>query len=72
MLLDNEEDEDEVREWLSAISLEVPVDLGVADEIEAASARRISLELIETAYSADVSQLTWRPNSAALQGAVLD
>jgi hypothetical protein len=68
-VLDNEEDEDEVREWLSAISLEVPVDLGVADEIEAASARRISLELIETAYSADVSQLTWRPNSRALQGA---
>lgn len=68
-ILNNEEDEDEVREWLSAISLDVPIDLGVADEIEAASARRISFELIETSYPADVTQLTWRPNSAVLEGA---
>lgn len=69
-VLDNAHDEAEVRGWLSEIALAIPPDLGVADEIEAASADRISLALIETSYSADVTQLTWRSNKPAPEGAV--
>lgn len=61
-------DERRAREWLASIAQSVPVDLGVADELEAAAANRISLKLIETSYAADVTQLTWRgrdPQGAA-------
>lgn len=69
-ILENEADEPEVRTWLSAISLKIPPDLGLADQIGAATARGISLELIETSYSADVTQVTWRPNNPDPEGAV--
>lgn len=69
-VLENEAEEDDVRTWLAGISLAVPADLGVVDQIEAATARRISLELIETSYSADVTQVTWRPNNPEPEGAI--
>lgn len=47
------------QEWLTAMALEVPIEIGVPDEIEAAPATQISLRLIETSYSADVSDITW-------------
>jgi hypothetical protein len=69
-VLENEADEDDVRTWLSAISLEIPTHLGLADQIEAATTRGISLELIETSYSADVTQVTWRRNNPDPEGAI--
>jgi hypothetical protein len=68
-VLDNEADEHEVRNWLSSIALHIPSELGVADQIEAASASGISLQLIEDSYSADVSVLTWRRNNPDPDGA---
>jgi hypothetical protein len=68
-VLDDAADENTVRHWLGEIALGISPDLGVADEIEAATAERISLKLIETSYSADVTQLTWRPNSPEPDGA---
>lgn len=67
-VLVNPGDEHAVREWLSGIALDISPELGVVDQIEAAPASGISLELIETSYSADVSQLTWRPNNPIPQG----
>jgi hypothetical protein len=64
-----EEDRDEVREWLAAAAQAVPVDLGVADVIEAAPATEISFDLVEKSYAADVSQLTWRGSQPAPDGA---
>jgi hypothetical protein len=58
-----------VRTWLSAAALAVPAALGVADEIQAVTADRVSLHLIETSYAADVSQVTCRPNQPAPDGA---
>jgi len=46
-------------EWLADVSRQVPVDLGVADVIEAATAEGTSFSLVETSYAADVSQITW-------------
>jgi hypothetical protein len=69
-VLDDDADADEVRTWLSAISLQIPSDLGIVDTIEAATARGISLELIEDSYSADITQVTWRPNKPDPEGAV--
>jgi hypothetical protein len=63
-------DELEVRAWLATAAQAVPVDLGVADVIEAATAARISLNLVETSYPADVSQLTWRANQPRPDGAL--
>jgi hypothetical protein len=49
-----------VRTWLSRIAQAVPTELGVADQIEAASADGIAFSTIESSYSADVSQVIWR------------
>jgi hypothetical protein len=59
-VLEEEADPGGAREWLATVALEIPADVGVADEIEATDARRTSLYLIENSYSADVSDLTWR------------
>jgi hypothetical protein len=67
-VLDNAAHRDDVRVWLSDIALQIPAELGVADQIEATTARGISLELIETAYSADVTQLTWVRTTLLLRG----
>ena len=48
-----------VREWLVEGALEVPRELGVPREIEVGAAGQVSLRLVETAYCADLSQLTW-------------
>jgi hypothetical protein len=68
-VLEKADDRAAVREWLSGIALEIPDDLGIVDQIEAAPASEISLELVETSYSADVTQLTWRQNEQIPQGA---
>jgi hypothetical protein len=43
--------------------------VGVADQIEAATAAGISFHLIETSYAADVTQVTWRPADPKPEGA---
>jgi hypothetical protein len=58
-----------VREWLAGIGGRIPPELGLVDEVEAAPASGISLQLIEDSYAADVSQLTWRPNQSGPEGA---
>lgn len=68
-VLENAEDERMVREWLAGIARAVPVELGVGDEIEAATAAGISLHFIETSYAADVTQLTWRSGQPEPEGA---
>jgi hypothetical protein len=68
-VLENAADEEAVREWLAGIVSRVPAELGIADELEAATADRISLQLVEQAYAADVSQLTWRQNDPEPTGA---
>lgn len=68
-VIERDADRDEIRTWLAGISQDVPSELGIADEIEAATAGGISLELIEDSYSADITQLTWRPNSPNPEGA---
>jgi hypothetical protein len=62
-------DQNAVREWLAGIASRIPVDLGIADEIEAATADRISFRLIEESYAADVTRLTWRPSEPGPAGA---
>jgi hypothetical protein len=68
-IIEHEDDENQVREWLAEIAKAVPTQLGIADEIEAAPATLISLHVIETSYAADVSSLTWRPSNPDPQGA---
>jgi hypothetical protein len=62
-------DEETVREWLAGIASRIPVELGIVDEIEAATADRISLQLIEQSYAADMKMLTWRPHDPEPTGA---
>jgi hypothetical protein len=69
-VLDDAADEDEVRAWLARVTMAVPTGLGVADEIEAASADGIPFSTIERSYSADVSQLTWPRSKPDPEGAV--
>ena len=53
-------DPDVVRAWLADASTRIRKDLGVVTAIDAGTRAETSLELIETSYSADLSQLTWR------------
>lgn len=68
-VLDDPADEDAVRVWLARIAGAVPRELGVADQIEAASADGIAFSTIEASYSADVSQVTWRRGQPDPEGA---
>jgi hypothetical protein len=58
-ILDEPADEADVRAWLADIARAVPRELGIGDVFEAKAAAGISLQLIETSFSADVTQLTW-------------
>lgn len=51
---------DEVRKWLADASTRIRKDLGVVAAIDAGTRAQTSLELLESSYSADLSQLTWR------------
>jgi hypothetical protein len=68
-VLDDAADEGEMRAWLARISQVVPTELGVADQIEAATADGIAFSTIESSYSADVSQVTWRRGQPDPEGA---
>lgn len=68
-VLDGPNDEAEVRAWLASVAAAVPTDLGVADQIEAATADGIAFSTIESSYAADVSQVTWRRGQPYPEGA---
>jgi len=68
-VLDDPADEADVRAWLARVARAVPVDLGVADQIEAASAGGIAFSTIELSYSADVTQVTWPRSRPDPEGA---
>jgi hypothetical protein len=68
-VLDHPDDEGEVRAWLARIAQAVPTELGVADQIEAASAEGIAFSTIESSYSADLSLVTWRRDRPDPEGA---
>ena len=68
-VLEEERDGELVREWLAGIASRVPPEMGIGDQFEAATAERISLQLIEQSYAADVTQLTWRPSEPEPAGA---
>ena len=68
-VLDNATDEDPVRKWLAEVAVSVPNDLGIADQLEAATADGIAFSTIEQSYAADVTQVTWRPGQPGPDGA---
>ncbi len=58
----------EITEWLSGVSLKVPVELGVLEDVDALSAEEVSLDLLENSYSLEASKLTWPLNSPSPRG----
>jgi|SRR5450755_926596 hypothetical protein len=68
-ILEEASDEVLVREWLAGIASRVPPEMGIGDQFEAVTAERISLQLLEQSYAADVTQLTWRPSEPEPTGA---
>lgn len=68
-ILEEASDEVLVREWLAGIASRVPPEMGIGDQFEAVTAERISLQLVEQSYAADVTQLTWRPSEPEPTGA---
>jgi hypothetical protein len=69
-VLEDAADEREVRAWISRVAMAVPTTLGVADEIQAATADGIAISTVERSYSADVSQLTWSRGRPDPEGAI--
>ena len=55
-------EEDAVRDWLADVATRVNADLGVVVGIQVGTRAQTPLELVETSYAADVSQLTWGRN----------
>lgn len=68
-VLENSSDEDAIRVLLADIGRAIPEDLGLLDQIEAATADGIAFSTIENSYAADVTQITWRPNRTGPEGA---
>jgi hypothetical protein len=54
----------QVREWLAEGALEVSPDLGTPTALEVGTAAEVSLSLIESAFCADLSQITWADNES--------
>ncbi len=52
-------DPDQIREWLAEAARSVPIELGIADDIDAATADETSLALIEGSYAVDLTSITW-------------
>lgn len=69
-VIEHPDDAERVRTWLAEIARAIPTELGVPVQLFAATAAGISIEVLETSYAADVSRLTWRPNSPDPEGAV--
>lgn len=62
-VVERDVDNSGVRNWLAAVAQAVPPSLGVVVAIDVGTKNETSLELIETSYAADASQITWRgPN----------
>ena len=55
-------DQKSVRRWLADSALSVPVELGVARDLDSGSAAEATLEIVESWYCADLSQITWAEN----------
>ena len=55
-------DAEAVRVWLADVATRINSDLGVVTVIDVGTRAQTSLELVETSYAADVSQLTWSRN----------
>jgi hypothetical protein len=55
-----EADKDTIREWIAGAVLTISQDLGVMRSVDVGTRAETSLELIESSYSADLSQITWR------------
>ena len=55
-------DAEAVRVWLADVATRINSDLGVAAAIEVGTRAQTPLELVETSYAADLSQLTWGRN----------
>lgn len=53
-------DKDAVREWIAGGVLTISRDLGIMRSLDVGTRAETSLELIESSYSADLSQITWR------------
>ena len=68
-VLDGPTDEADARVWFARVAQAVPVELGVADQIETVTAEGIAFSTIEIRYSADVSQVTWPRNRPGPEGA---
>jgi hypothetical protein len=58
-------DPQSVRVWLADVATRINSDLGVVAAVDVATRARTPLELVETSYAADLSQLTWSRNRPA-------
>ena len=55
----NSGDAEAVRVWLADVARRINADLGIVAAIDVGTRAQTSLELVETSYAADLSQLTW-------------
>lgn len=58
----NGADAEAVRAWLADVATRMNSDLGVVAAIDVGTRAQTPLELVETSYAADLSQLTWSRN----------
>ena len=58
----NDADAEAVRVWLADVATRINSDLGVIAAIDVGTRAQTPLELVETSYAADLSQLTWGRN----------
>lgn len=60
VVVESHSDIDTVREWAAECLAKVSTSLGVLEVVDVGTKAETSLELIETSYSADLSDITWK------------
>ncbi|MBM2615038.1 hypothetical protein JIG36_05625 [Actinoplanes sp. LDG1-06] len=55
-----------VREWLADAVLEIPQELGTPSSIRALRADEVTFAFVESAYAADLSQLSWGDDGSVI------
>lgn len=60
----------EIEAWLTRISIDVPVAMGVASALRVLPADRVSLAFLEEAYAVDASEVSWPRGGGGPIGAV--
>ena len=52
-------EKEELLVWLTALTLKIPTNVGVAGRVQVRTTEQVSLDFLENSYALDVSEASW-------------